>query len=420
MSAKRAQASKAEGASAQEGALDALSEAVESGAGLPAVARAAAKVLDASVAVIDRSTAVLAVAAASPDEEGRLLSGGDEVESVDLRVADAVVGELRYRPRRGEGGEAAAGPDAATARMVSTLLALELERSRSPQWESDRLTGDFVLAVLSRQLTDRGDMIARAAELGTELSDGAGVVVARAAPRTAQRGEWRERVLTLAVRALRAVSRGALAARRDNDVVEIAAIVPCAADDQLVRASEGLERELSGSLPGFTVTVGHSRVIADPVDLYRAGKEAQLAANVGEAEGLSLLAFEDTGSYRLLLPALSEDPGELERFYAETVAPLVAYDEQYQTDLRATVEAFLESDGNVTPTAERLFTHRHTIRYRLERVKELCGLDIFSTEGREKLGLGLKAMRVLGIPAPRGPADEPGTEAGQVRRPAED
>jgi sugar diacid utilization regulator len=277
-----------------------------------------------------------------------------------------------------------------------------------------------VLAVLSRQLTDRGDMVAMAAELGAELSEGAGVVVARAGPRTAQPGEWRERVLTLAVRALRAGSRGALAARRDNDVAEIAAIVPATADEHLVRASEGLERELSGSLSGFTVTVGHSRVVADPVDLYRAGKEAQLAANVGEAEGLPLLAFEDTGSYRLLLPALSEDPGELERFYAETVAPLVAYDEQYQTDLRATVEAFLESDGNVTPTAERLFTHRHTIRYRLERVKELCGLDIFSTEGREKLGLGLKAMRVLGIPAPSGPADEPGTEAGQVRRPAED
>ena len=74
----------------------------------------------------------------------------------------------------------------------------------------------------------------------------------------------------------------------------------------------------------------------------------------------------------------------------------------------------------MTPTAESLFTHRHTVRYRLERVKELAGHDIFSTEGREKLSLGLKAMRVLGIASPRGPATEPGTEAGQVRRPSDD
>ena len=46
-----------------------------------------------------------------------------------------------------------------------------------------------------------------------------------------------------------------------------------------------------------------------------------------------MLAFEDTGAYRLLLPAMSEDPGELQRFYDETIAPLVAYDEQYETDL---------------------------------------------------------------------------------------
>ena len=394
--------------------LDALSDAVESGAGLPAVARAAATALSASVALIDRSSAVLAVAAASSSEEQKLLSGGDAVEVIELRVADAPVGELRYRARRG------VKPDRITTRMVSTLLALELERSRSPEWEADRLAGDFVGAVLAREVTDRGDIVARAAEYGSALDDGAGVVVARAVPHAPQSGEWRERVLTLAIRALRAASRGSLAMRRDGESAEVAAIVPCEGEEALARAASILERELTTSLGGFAVTVARSRWTAEAVDLYRAGKEAVLAANVGEAEGRARIAFEETGAYRLLLPAMSEDPGELERFYDETVAPLVAYDEQYETDLLATVETFLENDGNVTPTAERLFTHRHTVRYRLERVRELSGHDIFSTEGRERLGLGLKAMRVLGIPSPEGPATEPGTEAGQVRRPSED
>ena len=141
-----------------------------------------------------------------------------------------------------------------------------------------------------------------------------------------------------------------------------------------------------------------------------------MAANVGDAEGRSPLAFEDTGSYRLLLPAMSEDPAELERFFDETVAPLAAYDDQYETELVATVEAYLDNNGNVTPTAETLFTHRHTVRYRLERVRELCGHDMSSTEGREKLGLGLKAMRVLGIPSPRGPALERGSKGGKPGR----
>jgi sugar diacid utilization regulator len=393
--------------------LEALSDAVESGAGLPAVARAAARLLDASVALIDRSSAVLAVAGASPDQERKLLSGAEGVVKVELRVADSAVGELRYRAK--------APPEAAIARMVTTLLALELERSRSPEWESAEAAGAFVTAVLERQVTDRGDIVARAGELGADLDRGAGVLMLRAAPRAAQSGEWRERVLTLVQRALRSLAPGSLAASEQGEAVaEIAVIVSAEDDERLARACAGLARELDDSLSGFHMTVGRSRRCADPVDLYRAGSEARLAVNVGEAEGRAVLAFEDTGAYRLLLPAMSEDPGELERFYAETIQPLADYDEQYETELVATVEAYLDNDGNVAATAKQLFTHRHTVRYRLERVRELCGHDVSATEGREKLGLGLKAMRVLGIASPRGPALEPGAKGGKVPRTADE
>jgi sugar diacid utilization regulator len=393
--------------------LDALSEAVESGAGLPAVARAAARLLDASVALIDRSSSVLAVAGASPDQEERLLSGGEGVITAELRVADTTVGELRYRAKT--------PPAPAIARMVTTLLALELERSRAPEWASEEVASAFVDDVLARRVTDRGDIVARGAELGADLDRGAGVLVLRAAPRAAQSGEWRGRVLTLALRALRSLAPGALATTDDAErVAEVAVIVPAEDDDRLSRAAAGLARELADSLSGFHLTIGRSRRSADPVDLHRAGAEASLAVNVGEAEGRPLLAFEDTGAYRLLLPAMSDDPAELERFYAETIQPLSDYDDQYETELVNTVEAYLDNDGNVAATAKQLFTHRHTIRYRLERVRELCGHDVSSTEGREKLGLGLKAMRVLGIASPRGPASEPGAGAGKVARGGED
>jgi sugar diacid utilization regulator len=397
----------------EEGTLDALAEAVESGAGLPAVARAAARVLGASVALLERSGAVLAVAGASPDQEEKLLAGGERVTSVELRVADAAVGELRYRAK--------SAPDAAIARMVTTLLALELERSRAPDWQSEEMAGAFVAAVLAREVTDRGDIVARAAELGADLAKGAGTIVLRAAPRTAQTGEWRARVLTLAMRTLRALAPGALATAEEGEVAtEIAAIVPADDEQRLQRAATGLSRELEDAMAGFHLTIGTSRHVSDPVDLYRAGNEARLAVNVGEAEGRPLLAFEDTGSYRLLLPAMSEDPGELQRFFAETIEPPAAYADPYETELVATVEAYLANDGNVAATAKQLFTHRHTIRYRLERVRELCGHDVSATEGREKLGLGLKAMRVLGIASPRGPAQEPGAEGGKVPRSSDD
>jgi sugar diacid utilization regulator len=390
-------------------ALAAITDAVESGAGLPEVVRAAARALGASLAALDRAGAVLAVAARSPADERALLADGrPEVEVLELRVADVAVGELRMRAR-------APAADA-VVRLVATLVASEVERVRAPARASQEAAEAFLTAALRGEVPERVDVLARAAELGLDLEEGACVLVARAHALTAAEEGWRARVLAAAERGARAAVAGALAALagRGGPGAEVLVLVPGPGDEPGVRAADALLRELRASLPGHTFAVGRSRP-ADAAELPRAGNEALLAANVAEGDPeRPVLAFDDTGAYRLLLSAMSEDPAELQRFYAETVEPLVAYDEQYETELVQTVEAFLDNDGNVAGTAQKLFTHRHTIRYRLERVRELSGLDVGSTDGREKLSLGLKAMRVLGVAAPGGPAREAGTAGGRV------
>jgi sugar diacid utilization regulator len=393
-------------------ALDAITDAVESGAGLPEVVRAAARALDASLVLTDTGGAVLAVAARSPADERALLDDVSGVEAVDLRVADTVVGTLRMRAR--------SDPGPALVKLVTTLVASEVERVRAPERASEEALTAFVRAVLDRGLSGREDILARAGELGLDLVEGATILVARAHPRVPTEDGWRHRVLSVADRGARATVPGAaavLAARTEAPGAEVVVLLPGADDAAAARAADAVLRELQSSLPGHTFALGRSRPATDPVDLHRAGAEALLAANVAEGDAeRPVLAFDESGAYRLLLSAMSEDPAELQRFYAETVEPLVAYDEQYETGLVATVEAFLEADGNVAGTAQRLFTHRHTIRYRLERVKELSGLDVGSTDGREKLSLGLKAMRVLGIAHRGGPATEDGAGAGRVPR----
>jgi sugar diacid utilization regulator len=403
-------------------AFEDVSAAVEAGAGLPEVARATARALGASVAVIDASSSVLAVACQSPDDERAVLSKAAGTEALELRVADAVVGQLLYRVRGPE-------PPGTIVRMVGTLIGLEVERSRGPERANEAAVASFLADVLDRKVTDRENILARANELGSDLGDGGSAVVVRAYPQQPVEGDWRARVLTLAERGARGTSPGALAAivvrkhagaGRGGQEGELVVVVPPADRDVAERAANAILRELETGLANFHLAVAISRPATDPVDLHRAGAEALLAANVAIAQGQQLLAFEDTGAYRLLLPAMSEDPAELQRFHDETVAPLVAYDEQYETELVKTLESFLEADGNVAGTAAKLFTHRHTVRYRLERVRELTGLDVGSTDGRERLGLGLKAMRVLGIALPQGPASEPGTEGGRVHREEKD
>ena len=402
----------AEEPSSQVAALDAITEAVESGAGLPEVVRAAGKALEASLAVTDAWGATLAVAARSPAEERALLSQGEGVISIPLRVADAVVGTLHMRAKT--------EPSASMQRLLVTMIASEVERVRAPERLSETAAADFLGALLRRELIEREELIGQARTLSLEVEGGASVIVARALPQAPTDEGWRARVRAVAERGARAVVNRSIAglSERDGTVgAEVLLLVPGGEEPTAARAAEAVLREMEAGLQGYTFAIGRSRIAEDPADLPRAVSEALLAANVaqGGSDGPAL-AFEQTGAYRLLLSAMSENPAELQRFYSETVEPLVAYDEQYETDLMRTLETFLEADGNVAGTAQRLFTHRHTIYYRLERVRELSGLDVSSSDGREKLSLGLKSMRVLGISSASGPALEAGAEGGRVPR----
>jgi sugar diacid utilization regulator len=389
-------------------ALAEITEAVQAGAGLPEVLRAAGRALDASLILIDRSASILAVTARSPADERSLMRDTEGVQTIDLKVADSTVGHLRMRAREHD-------PDPSMLSLVTTLIASEVERVRAPERASEEASTAFLRAVLRRDIQDRDDLIARGKELGIDLSGGSAVLVVRGHPRSATEDDWRRRLLAVAGRGARSIAPGAVAAPSETDGGTVFVLIPDADGDTARRVSAAILRELESGLAGFVFAIGRSRQVADPRDAQRAGNEAMLSANVAEGEPEAELAFESTGTYQLLLPYMS-DPAELKRFYNDTVRPLVAYDEQYETDLLGTLATFLDCDANVNATAARLITHRHTIRYRFERVRELTGLDVQSTDGREKLSLGLKAMRVLGIAAPRGPATEPGAEGGRVPR----
>src|SRR4051794_365259 len=138
---------------ASDAALGGIAEAVEGGAGLPEVARACGRALDASVAVVDNASSVLAVACASPEDERAVLAGEGGSEHVDLLAGGVHVGKLHFR-ERGEPN------DHDFVRLVAAILALELERTRAPERASEAAVRDFVADVVSRKLTDRENIIA--------------------------------------------------------------------------------------------------------------------------------------------------------------------------------------------------------------------------------------------------------------------
>ena len=257
--------------------------------------------------------------------------------------------------------------------------------------EAERKLRGSLVSELRQGPVEGADATAKAARLGCDLSRGALTLVAEissASPSHASalvESEFEGSIAELADGRLYAI----LPARGGDDApertLELAARI-------VVRLRNHGPAAVSSFYP-------------DPAELHRAIREAELVLDVITREPRIAEALEDgiaaSGVYRLLFRALISDPQEVRSFYEDTVESIVRYDTQYRSDLLGTLEEYLASDCNMNATARAIYAHRHTVAYRLDRVRELTGLDPAVTEDRERLGLGIKAYRILAPALPR-------------------
>ena len=290
-------------------------------------------------------------------------------------------------------GDGKPAPEALEYLHLAAVACLtEVAVAEAREEVEENLRGSFIDDLRSRPDLDPADVVRRAARLGCDLSRG---VVALCAELSSDRP--RHVVATIS-----GDYPGALAQHLEGGgVPRVHALLPATGGDGAPEQTLARARTLAERL-GRHGTVGLSSFYADPADIGRAIQEAELVLDVlrrsdgGSGEGLQDIG---TGTYRLLFRVLASHPEEVRSFYEDTIAPVVRYDDQYRTDLIGTLEAYFEQNCNMNATAAAIYAHRHTVAYRLDRVRELSGLDATQSEDRERLGLGLKAYRII-IAAP--------------------
>jgi purine catabolism regulator len=150
--------------------------------------------------------------------------------------------------------------------------------------------------------------------------------------------------------------------------------------------------ELRSWLEATAAAAGVTALIKES-ERHDAKLEAELLEALAEMPGVALAGHEET--YRLLIRIAIRNPNELEQLRERTIAPVTVYDARHDTELVATLQAFLAHHGSTTETAEAMALHRHTVGYRLARVHEVSGLSPYESDGRERLSLGLKAHEIL-------------------------
>lgn len=160
-------------------------------------------------------------------------------------------------------------------------------------------------------------------------------------------------------------------------------------------------KELKKILPGHQMQAGISAPHKDISGFKQALSEAEKALRAVESgllENRDVLSYRDLGLYRLIMDIKNMET--LISFYNETAAPLLQYDRQSEGALLKTLCQYMQVNS-IKRAAEKLYIHRHTMKYRLEQVHKLTGLNPLEPSEAFKLNIGLhiyqylKALRML-------------------------
>ncbi len=262
---------------------------------------------------------------------------------------------------------------------ASTVLSIELGHQRTLAEAEVRLRRDLVEDLLEG--TDNDSAFARAEALGHDLHVPQQVLVLT----------WRGQSNDDAV--LRAVHRVMAASDRDYLVARrpAAAVILAAASAEW----DDLYTRLANSLKIGEISLGVGGGCETPDEIPRSYEQARraLAVRRQSRQPDGVTNYAELGVYRIL--AGGEGNPELEALVQEWLGALLAYDATHRSELVKTLFVHLECGGNYDKTAEALVIHRSTLRYRLQRIRDVSGRDLSDVDNRFNLQVATRAWRIL-------------------------
>jgi len=280
--------------------------------------------------------------------------------------------------------------DRAAAEQSAAACALEMAKAKAVSDAEKRVRGSFVDALLSGSLAPtEAASWAKRNRYNPEGRHAA--LVADWAKKT---HPSHRRLETLIREMTNRYEHGALVQMREAEVVVFARLDARQGVESARRLAENIRRRASAEFANDPLAMGIGRAAEALMglrDSYREARQAQMMAR--RLAEPNALYFGELNVYRLLFQL--EDNPELGAFADEVLGKLIAYDRAQGTELVPTLSAYFTHKGNLSQTAEALFVHRNTLLYRMERIKEIGGLDLDNPETRFNIQLALRAYRLL-------------------------
>ncbi len=161
-----------------------------------------------------------------------------------------------------------------------------------------------------------------------------------------------------------------------SDSVILLAQVHGNADGDIRKVIDDIRKGVSKKLEGLTVSVGIGNPYSGLGNMRKSLREAEQALRVAKFSSSrnAVYYYNDLGIYTLIYNV--RDQQVLEKFYHDILGSVIEYDRINSSSLLSTLEMYLRESGNITITSEKLFIHRNTLKYRVQKIEEILGCDL--------------------------------------------
>ena len=177
----------------------------------------------------------------------------------------------------------------------------------------------------------------------------------------------------------------------EHDIVLVKELKPGTDSREIEKMAVNIADTLSTEF--YTkVAIGISTVVDNIKDLAKAYQEAQVALEVGKVfeTEKNIISYENLGIGRLIYQL----PTTLCEMFLQEVFKKGSL-ESLDRETLMTIQCFFENNLNVSETSRKLFVHRNTLVYRLEKIRKLTGLDLREFEHAITFKVALMVKKYL-------------------------
>lgn len=159
--------------------------------------------------------------------------------------------------------------------------------------------------------------------------------------------------------------------------------------------AEDIKRDIEEKINGLEVSIGIGGISSElkefKKNVLRAQKSLEVSKKCGIKSGIT--NYKELGIYRLFFGMRKYD--EMKNLYDETLEKLKEYDKKNSASLLKTLESYIDNQRNLGKTAEKLYIHRNTLKYRVKRIEEILESNLDEEEVIFNITLAIKIGNFL-------------------------